>query len=1145
MQETQKRKPFAKVLVANRSEIAVRIFRACSDLRLSTVAVYSKEDENSLFRIKADESYLIGENLSPLGAYLDINVIIETAKKCGADAIHPGYGFLSENAEFARACEENGIKFIGPPSHVIAAMGDKLSAKEIAIAVGVPTIPGSDESLKDAEDAVLRANSYGYPVILKAAAGGGGRGMRRCDNAEEVAAAYPLVHSEALKAFKNGDIFIERYLEEPKHIEVQILADEMGNIVHLYERDCSLQRRYQKVVEFTPAFSLSEEKREAICADAVKIAEQVGYVNAGTVEFLVDKKGEHFFIEMNPRIQVEHTVTEMVTGVDIVRSQILIAQGLPLSMPDIGIRSQADVVPRGYSIQCRITTEDPQNNFAPDTGTIAAYRNGGGFGVRLDGGNTYAGAKISPYYDSLLVKITTHDNTFEGASSKALRTLAETRIRGVKTNMGFIGNILQHPRFLAGGCHTKFIDETPELFEIPDSQDRATKMLNYIADIMVNDPKAGDRKYVSPRYPQPQMETPPAGLKQLLDEKGPEAVRDWVKAEKKLLITDTTFRDAHQSLLATRMRTQDMALAAEGTAEILADAFSLECWGGATFDVAYRFLKECPWERLDTLRQRIPNVPFQLLLRGANAVGYTNYADNLIKEFIREAAKGGVDVFRIFDALNWLPSIQPALEEVVRCGKLAEASICYTGDVSDPREDKWTLKYYVNMAKELERMGAHILCIKDMSGLLKPYAAVKLVKALKDEVSLPIHLHTHDTTGNQIATYLMAAEAGVDIVDVAVSSMSGFTSQPSMNSLVAAMQGTERDTGLDMDRLQELTDYWSDIRKRYDSFEGGLQYPATDIYKYEIPGGQYTNLGPQVESLGLGHRFTDVKDMYKEVNDMLGGIVKVTPSSKMVGDLAIFMVQNDLTPENIVEKGERLTFPDSVVSYFKGMMGQPHWGFPQELQKNVLKGEEPITCRPGELLPEVDFKAAEAHLEQFVKDPDWRTVLSWCFYPKVVEDFLRTRKEFGYITQLSSHAFFHGLMEGETNRVDIEDGKKLVIKYLGKGDLNPDGTRTVMFQLNGIRREVAVPDRSVQDVAVKTVMADTEDARQVASPIPGMVSKVEVKKGDKVEKNQVLMVVEAMKMETSIVANEAGVVEEILTSEGAQIKAGELLMVIE
>lgn len=1135
---------FNKVLIANRGEIAIRVLRACYDLGLNTVAVYSKEDENSLFRTKADESYLIGENKSPLGAYLDIDNLIEVAKRHDVDAIHPGYGFLSENADFAKACEQNGIQFIGPPSDVLAKMGDKLSAKEIAMRCKVPVIPGSDKPLRDAEEAVLKAEEYGYPVILKASAGGGGRGMRRCANADEVRQAFGLVKGEAKKAFDSEDIFIEKYLEEPKHIEVQILADTQGNIVHLYERDCSLQRRYQKVVEFTPAFTLTSGKREAICQDAVKIAREVGYINAGTVEFLVDKNGAHYFIEMNPRIQVEHTVTEMVTSVDLVRAQILIAEGEALSAPDIGISGQDDVYCRGYAVQCRVTTEDPKNNFAPDTGKITAYRSGGGYGVRLDGGNTYAGAVISPYYDSLLVKITAHDNTFNGACRKALRMLTETRVRGLKTNIGFIGNILTHPAFLEGSCHTKFIDETPELFEFADQKDRATKMLNYIGNIVVNDPMAGTQMFDPPRFPEVKGDRK-EGLKQLLDREGPEAVKNWVMNQKKLLITDTTMRDAHQSLLATRVRTRDMGKGAEATAEILADAFSLEMWGGATFDVSYRFLHESPWERLDLLRKRIPNIPFQMLLRGANAVGYTNYPDNLIREFIKEAARSGIDVFRIFDSLNWIPGMEIAIDEVLKVNKIAEGTICYTGDIMNPKEDKWTLKYYVDMAKKLEKLGVHMICIKDMSGLLKPYAAGKLVKTLKEEIGVPIHLHTHDTSGNQIAALLQAADAGVDIVDVAISSMASGTSQPSMNSLVAAMEGRERETGLNLKRLQSLTDYWADVRLRYDDFEGGIKYPETEIYQYEIPGGQYTNLKPQVESLGLGHRFDDVKAMYKTVNDMLGGIVKVTPSSKMVGDMAIFMVQNDLTPENIVERGKTIHFPDSAVSYFKGMMGQPSWGFPKDLQEVVLKGEPAIEGRPGEMLPPADFEKAKEHLKQFVDVPSPRVVISWCFYPKVIEEFLKTRREYGYITRLGSHVFFHGLAEGETNRVNIEDGKTLVIKYLGKGDLNADGTRNVMFELNGIRRDVMIPDKNVDAIIHSVPMADVNDLSQVSSSIPGMVSKIEVKKGDKVEKNQVLMVVEAMKMETNIAANVDGIVSEVMTGEGTQIKAGELLMKIE
>ena len=1138
---------FKKVLVANRGEIAIRVFRACYDLGLHTVAMYSNEDTYALFRTKADEAYLIGENKSPLGAYLDIPAILDLARRRGVDAIHPGYGFLSENADFARACEAAGINFVGPPSHILAQMGDKLAAKATAIACNVPTIPGSTEPLKDADDAVARAVSYGFPIILKAAAGGGGRGMRRCDNEEEVRLQFQLVKNEAKKAFGNEDIFIEKFLVEPKHIEVQILADKHGNVYHLGERDCSLQRRYQKVVEFAPAWSVPKDTIERLRADAVKIARHVGYINAGTVEFLVDRNGSHYFIEMNPRIQVEHTVTEMVTGIDLVRAQILIAEGLPMSDPRIGLTCQEDLHINGYAIQCRVTTEDPRNNFAPDTGKITAYRSGGGFGVRLDGGNAYAGAVVSPYYDSLLVKVTAWDNTFQGACRRATRAISEEHVRGVKTNIPFVTNILTHPTFHAGKCHTKFIDDTPELFDIDTGRDRATKVLKYIAEIQVQNPSAERRQLDVPRFP-PYENTPPkcTGLKQVLDQGGPEAVKQWVLDQKKLLVTDTTMRDAHQSLLSTRMRTRDLVKGAEGTAEILNDCFSLEMWGGATFDVAYRFLHESPWERLDLLRAKIPNIPFQMLLRGANAVGYTNYPDNLIREFVKESAVSGIDVFRVFDSLNWLPGMEVAMDEVLKQNKLLEATICYTGDVLDPKRDKYTLDYYVRMAKELEKRGAHLLCIKDMSGLLKPYAAKKLVTALKQEVGLPIHLHTHDTSGNQVAALLMAAEAGVDIVDAAIDSMASMTSQPSLNAVVTALKGQDRDTGLDPDKLQKLSDYWADVRLRYASFEAGIKNPSTDIYRYEMPGGQYTNLKSQVESLGLGHQFEDVKEMYKAVNDMLGDIVKVTPSSKMVGDLAIFMVQNGLTPDNIVEKGAALTFPDSVVSYFKGMMGQPAWGFPEDLQKVVLKGEAPITCRPGELLPPVDFEAVEKKMRVFMGDDriNRRAMVSYCLYPKVYEEYRKHRKEYGYIMRMGSHVFFNGMALGETNKINIEDGKTLVIKYLGLGDLNEDGTRNVQFELNGMRREIAVPDPHA-DVQTHTVaLADPEDKSQVGASIPGMVSKVSVQPGDAVEENQVIAVIEAMKMETSVVARMAGVIDQVLVREGSSVKAGELLMTI-
>ncbi|MCL2368394.1 MAG: pyruvate carboxylase, partial [Oscillospiraceae bacterium] len=902
------KKKIKKVLVANRGEIAIRVFRACTDLGINTVAIYSQEDALNLFRTKADEAYLIGENHTPLGAYLDIDTIIHLAKSKGVDAIHPGYGFLSENAKFARACEENGIIFIGPPSHILEKMGDKLNAKEIARACHVPTIPGSEEPLASVEEALERADEYGYPVILKAAAGGGGRGMRRVNNPEELKAALPVVQSEALKSFGRGDIFMEKYLVEPRHIEIQILADKYGNVYHLFERDCSLQRRYQKVVEIAPAVTLPQHVKEALYADSVKLARHVDYVNAGTFEFLVDKENNHYFIEVNPRVQVEHTITEVITGIDIVQTQIMVAEGHRFSDPEIDIPSQEAIQMRGVAIQCRVTTEDPKNNFAPDTGKITAYRSGGGFGIRLDAGNAYAGAEISPYYDSLLVKVTAFDRNYERATRKSIRAINELRIRGVKSNVQFLNNILAHPKFASGEFHTSFIDDTPELYEFADAKDRATKILNYIGDVVVNQ-KHGDKGKgshpVAPKAPK----APRPGLKQLLDEKGPEAVKAFCLESKKLLIADTTLRDAHQSLLATRVRTRDMLEVADYTAYAMADLFALEMWGGATFDVAYRFLHESPWKRLEVLRERIPNVPFMMLSRGANTVGYTNYPDNVARLFIREAAKAGIDVFRVFDALNWMPNVVDSIEEVLKQNKVAEGYICYTGDISDPTRDKYDLKYYVNLAKEMEKLGVHILGIKDMAGLLKPYAAQKLVSTLKQEVGLPIHLHMHDTSGNGVAAVLKAAEAGVDIVDGAIQSMSSITSQPSMNAVVTALEGQERDTGIRDADLLPLSDYWDGTRKLYAAFEADLVSPTTDIYRYEIPGGQYSNLKPQVENLGLGHRFNDVKEKYKEANDILGDIVKVTPSSKMVGDLAIFMVQNDLDADNVVERGKTLAFP--------------------------------------------------------------------------------------------------------------------------------------------------------------------------------------------------------------------------------------------
>ncbi|HYE67518.1 MAG TPA: pyruvate carboxylase, partial [Anaerovoracaceae bacterium] len=867
---------FKRVLVANRGEIAIRIIRACHELGIRTVAIYSEEDKLSLFRMKASESYLIGEKKGPVEAYLNIDEIIKLALKKGVDAIHPGYGFLSENPEFARKCEEVGIEFIGPTAEMMERLGDKIQSKLVATEVGVPVVPGINKPVCSVEEAEQVALECGYPVMLKAAAGGGGRGMRIVSKEADLATSYTSTKNEAMKAFGVDDIFIEKYIEGPKHIEVQILGDKFGNLVHLYERDCSIQRRHQKIIEFTPAFSLSEEKRKAICADAVKIAESMNYRSAGTVEFLLDKHGNHYFIEMNPRIQVEHTVTEMTTGYDIVESQILIAEGFPLNSKEIGIPSQDVIQPRGYAIQCRITTEDPMNQFAPDTGRIDYYRSGSGFGIRLDAGNAYIGAVISPYYDSLLVKTTSHSRTFEDAARKAIRAIKEITITGVKTNIDFLINVLNDKTFLQGKCDTGFIADNPQLFDIIASTDEEYRILNYLGEIIVNQTKGHKVEFDVPVVPQVKVPENLRGTKQILDEGGPDAVVKWIREQKKLLLTDTTMRDAQQSLMATRLRSRDIYKIAKATSVYENDLFSLEMWGGATFDTAYRFLHESPWDRLEELRKRIPNILFQMLFRGANAVGYKNYPDNVIREFVRESSAAGIDVFRIFDSLNWLKGIEVALDEVLKCNKLAEVTLCYTGDILDDTRDKYTLQYYVDKAKEIERMGAHILAIKDMSALLKPYAAAKLIKALKDEITIPIHLHTHDTTGNGGATALMAADAGVDIVDTALNSMSGLTSQPALNSLVAALNNTERETGIDLSGIQKLSDYWAAVRPVYSPFESDLKSGSAEIYRFEIPGGQYSNLKPQVESFGLGHRFGDVKEMYKTVNDMVGDIIKVT-----------------------------------------------------------------------------------------------------------------------------------------------------------------------------------------------------------------------------------------------------------------------------
>lgn len=1140
-------KKFKRVLVANRGEIAIRIFRACQELGIRTVAIYSDEDKRSLFRTKADEAYLIGKNRGPVEAYLNIDEIINLALKKGVDAIHPGYGFLSENPEFARKCEQAGIEFIGPTAEMMEKLGDKIKSKIVAKNAGVATIPGVEKPIQSEEEALEFAKVCGYPVMVKAAAGGGGRGMRIVAKEEELIQSYRSAKNEAQKAFGIDDIFIEKYLEKPKHIEVQVLGDKHGNIVHLYERDCSIQRRHQKVIEITPAISLSDEKRNEICQDALKIAKSVGYRSAGTLEFLVDKNGDHYFIEMNPRIQVEHTVTEMTTGIDIVQSQILVAQGYDLNSKELGIGTQEDIKPRGYAIQCRITTEDPSNSFAPDTGRIDVYRTGSGFGIRLDGGNGFTGAVISPYYDSLLVKTTSWSRTFQDAIRKSIRSVKETTISGVKTNVDFLINVLNHEKFAKGECDTNFIADNPELVDISPKADEELRILKFIGEKVVNETHGQKTEFDVPVVPKIIVNEPLRGTKQILDEQGPEGLVKWIKSQNKLLLTDTTMRDAHQSLMATRIRTRDMVKIAKAQSALGKDLFSMEMWGGATFDVAYRFLKESPWERLQELRNRVPNVLFQMLIRGANAVGYKNYPDNVIREFIKESAQSGIDVFRIFDSLNWLKGMEVAIDEVIKQGKVAEACMCYTGDILDTDRDKYTLEYYINMAKEIEKTGAHILGIKDMSALLKPYAALKLIRALKNEISIPIHLHTHDTTGNGVATVLMAAHAGVDIVDTAFNSMSGLTSQPALNSVVAALENTERDTGINVDDIQKLSDYWSAVRPVYSGFESGLKTGSAEIYKYEIPGGQYSNLKQQVESFGLGHRYDDIKEMYRKVNYMVGDIVKVTPSSKMVGDLAIFMVQNDLTPENIYEKAKNMTFPDSIVAYFKGMMGQPMGGFPEELQKLVLKGEEPIVCRPGELLPPEDFDKIEKHLVEKLKiTPTKKDIISYALYPDVFEGYLKYTKEYGDLSRMGSDIFFHGLHEGETCEIEIADGKTFIVQMLEIGKLDSQGYRTVVFEVNGNRREVKIKDKvSASRGAVyeeSVTMADPDNNMEIGASIPGNIIKVLVKEGDTVKEGESLIVIEAMKMETNIVAPVSGTVETVLAKEGKQAKSGELLI---
>ncbi|WP_085524109.1 pyruvate carboxylase [Tuberibacillus sp. Marseille-P3662] len=1137
-----------KLLVANRGEIAIRIFRACTELNIRTVAVYSKEDTGSYHRYKADEAYLVGEDKKPIDAYLDIEGIIEIAKANGVDAIHPGYGFLSENEEFAQRCQDEGIIFVGPDVDHLLTFGDKAKAREAAVAAGIPVVPGTDGVIDSVKEAKQFANEHGYPIMVKAVLGGGGRGMRVVRSERGLEDAFERAKSEAQAAFGSGDIYIEKYVENPKHIEVQVIGDSHGNTVHLFERDCSVQRRHQKVVEVAPSLALPEPVREGLCQSAVQLMDHVNYKNAGTVEFLVTDDGDFYFIEVNPRVQVEHTITEMVTGVDIVQSQIRIAEGAHLHQAPVNIPEQDRIVTNGYAIQSRVTTEDPEHQFMPDTGKIMAYRTGGGFGVRLDAGNGFQGAVITPHYDSLLVKVSTWALTFTDAASKMLRNLKEFRIRGIKTNISFLENVVNHETFLSGQADTSFIDSTPELFVFPPKLNRGTKMLTYIGDVTVNGfPGIHQQKkpsLIRPTLPDVKYSEPmPQGTKQILDAKGPEGVVDWIKQHEQVLLTDTTFRDAHQSLLATRMRTHDIKKIAEPTARLLPNLFSSEMWGGATYDTMMRFLKEDPWERLRLIREKMPNVLLQMLFRGSNAVGYTNYADNLIQSFIRESADAGIDVFRIFDSLNWVEGMRLAIETVRDTGKIAEATICYTGDILDPAKKKYDLNYYLNLAKELEAAGAHILAIKDMAGLLKPEAAYQLISQLKESVDIPIHLHMHDTSGNGIFTYSRAVEAGVDIVDTSMASMSGMTSQPSANSLYYALEGNERKPEVDIDAMERLSDYWHDVREYYAPFENGMKAPNPEIYKYEMPGGQYSNLQQQAEGVGLRGRWEEVKDMYARVNQLFGDIVKVTPSSKVVGDMALFMVQNDLTEDDLYERGDSIDFPDSVITFFQGYLGQPYQGFPKQLQNIVLKGREPLTKRPGEYLDSVDFTEMKKTLEHKInRKGTFKELLSYALYPKVFSDYLKAQESYGDISVLDTPTFFYGLKLGEEVAIEIEQGKTLIVKLVSISEPQKDGTRTVYFELNGQPREVVIRDTNVEtDISVKP-KADPDNDKHLGATMPGTVIKVLVDEGEKVKKGDHLMITEAMKMETTLQAPFDGVVEKIHLKSNETIQTGDLLV---
>ena len=1143
-----------KLLALNRSEIAIRILRAANELGLRTVAIYSEQDKLALHRFKADEAYLVGEGKGPVEAYLDIEGIVGLAAEKGVDAIHPGYGFLSENPALARACEGKGITFIGPNAGLLELLGDKTAARQLAIRTGIPVVPGSGEAVSNPAEAARVARQIGFPLIVKAAFGGGGRGMRVVERAGDFEGLLEEARREAGASFGNDAVFLERYVRRARHVEVQILGDRHGAILHLYERDCSVQRRHQKVVEVAPAVGLDDSIRRALASAAVQLASAAGYYNAGTVEFLVDADtGEWYFIEVNPRIQVEHTVTEMVTGIDLVRCQIQVAQGHQLHGAEMNLPAQERVPLYGYALQCRITTEDPQNQFVPDYGKIHTYRSPAGFGIRLDGGSAYSGAVITPYYDSLLVKTTAWGREFRHACQRMDRALREFRVRGVKTNIPFLENVVNHPQFQRGEVTTSWLADTPALFQFVQRKDRATRLLTYLSDVIVNgNPSVAGKQWPGrmdePARPRHDPAAPPAGTRQLLEQLGPEKFAQWTRRQKQLLLTDTTFRDAHQSLLATRVRGYDMLGIANFVAHRLHNLYSLEMWGGATFDVSMRFLHEDPWLRLRKLREAIPNICFQMLLRASNAVGYTAYPDNTVREFIYEAAAQGIDIFRIFDSLNCLPNMRIAMEAVRRTGKVCEAAICYTGDLLDPARPKYDLAYYIRMAKELERMGAHILAIKDMAGLCKPYAASTLVEALRAELSIPVHFHTHDTSGINAASILKASEAGVDVADGAVASMSGATSQPNLNSIVAALAHTKRDTRLDLDALNLCADYWEVVRGYYLPFDTGPRSGSAEVYIHEMPGGQYTNLKEQAEAMGLGHRWHEIARMYAEVNLAFGDIVKVTPSSKVVGDMAIFLVNHGMNMEQFARLGadHHLTLPTSVIEMFSGALGEPEGGWPKRLQKIILRGARPQRGRPGGHLKPDDLEETGRMLAGKIgHKPARDEVLSYLMYPDVFLKFARARQSWGDLDVLPTPQFYYGMERGAEIAVELEPGKTLIVKFLTVGEPHPDGTRTVFFELNGQPREVTIRDKALDVKQESKPQADPKQPGQIGAPIPGVVSTIHVQLNQTVNQGDRLLVMEAMKMQSTVYSPVGGRVAQMLVTPGQHVEAKQLLLAIE